>query len=73
MSSEYLEKIKKSFLSCSEAILSSALQNKKITLGLEAEDTLYVRYNNHRVRQNTHVEQAFFKLHIIDGNKYSKT
>lgn len=73
MSSEYLNKIKKSFLSCSDVILNSSLNGKKITLGLEAEDTLFVRYNNHRVRQNTSVEQAYLKLHIIDGNKYSKT
>lgn len=73
MSTDYLYQIRKSFAACSDWLLSSLPSEKKAILYLEAEDTLFVRYNAHRVRQNTQVEQAFLNMQIFENLKSMKT
>jgi hypothetical protein len=38
--------------------------DEAITLNLSAEDTLYVRFNANRVRQNTDVQQMVLSLQL---------
>jgi predicted Zn-dependent protease len=73
MTSNYLDRIKTSFEQCSDWVMQALPSDKKVILNLEAEDTLFVRYNGHRVRQNTQVEQAFMKLQIFENLKSFKT
>ncbi|MCB0371225.1 MAG: Zn-dependent protease, partial [Bdellovibrionales bacterium] len=73
MRSRYLDTIKNSFQKCSGWVLNALPSETQAIMNLEAEDTLFVRYNNHRVRQNTQVEQAFMTLQLFSGLKGSKT
>jgi predicted Zn-dependent protease len=62
MKNTYLEKILKSFNHSTDWVFKSIPADAVATVSLDAESSLFVRYNNHRVRQNSQVEQATAKL-----------
>lgn len=62
MKNSYLEKILKSFHHCSDWVFQNTPLGASTTTSLDAESSLFVRYNNHRVRQNSQVEQATAKV-----------
>ncbi|MEN0058734.1 MAG: metallopeptidase TldD-related protein [Bdellovibrio sp.] len=53
----------------SEQIFNSLHQGEEVTLNLHAEDSLFVRFNGNRVRQNTHVEQRSLNLILQKDHK----
>lgn len=58
----YLEKTLKSFHHCADWVFQSIPSGASATASLDAESSLFVRFNNHRVRQNSQVEQATAKI-----------
>lgn len=62
MKNSYLEKTLKSFHHCSDWVFQNIPSGASATTSLDAESSLFVRYNNHRVRQNSQVEQATAKI-----------
>lgn len=64
MKNAYLEKIRKSFHHGSDWVYKNIPSGAAVTTTLDAESSFFVRYNNHRVRQNSHVEQAIAKIFI---------
>lgn len=53
----FVSRLKNHFQKFSELILSEIRSDEELTLNLEAESSLFVRFNANRVRQNTSVEQ----------------
>lgn len=70
MKNSYLEKVMKSFHDCANWAFEVAPSDAIATVSLDAESSLFVRFNNHRVRQNSQVEQATCKL-LLTWNKKS--
>ena len=66
----YLEKVKQSFHSCCEWVFKSIPADAIATMTLDAESTLFVRCNNHRVRQNSNIEQGRCQL-LLNWKKKS--
>ena len=64
----YTQKIKNSFNNVADALFDDLRQTEEVVLNLAAEDSIFVRFNNNNVRQNTHVEQANVSLKLqTDG------
>lgn len=70
MKNSYLEKVIKSYNTCAQWVFETIPAEATATVSLDAESSLFVRFNNHRVRQNSQVEQALCKL-LITWNKKS--
>jgi predicted Zn-dependent protease len=64
MKNTYIEKILKSYHQCSDWVFKNIPSGAAATSTLDAESSFFVRYNNHRVRQNSQVEQATAKISI---------
>ncbi|MBL7555869.1 MAG: Zn-dependent protease [Bdellovibrionaceae bacterium] len=62
MKNSYLEKTIRSFHHCADWIFLNSPSGASATVSLDAESSLFVRFNNHRVRQNIQVEQATAKI-----------
>jgi predicted Zn-dependent protease len=52
------------FNALSDQLLASLKTSEDLTINICAEDTLFVRFNNNRVRQNTDVEQINLTLRL---------
>lgn len=52
-----------------EKVLSSLRGDEAATLNLSAEETLFVRFNNNKVRQNTNVEQFSMELQLQSAGR----
>lgn len=59
-----------SFNKCSQWVFARIPAGSAASLSLDAESSLFVRFNNHRVRQNSQVEQATCKV-LLTWNKKS--
>ncbi len=70
MKNEYLDRILKSFHNCADWTFQNIPAESSATLSLDAESTLFVRFNNHRIRQNSNVDQATCRL-LLTWNKKS--
>tara|TARA_B110001454_G_C12723326_1_gene436658 strand:- start:15761 stop:17101 length:1341 start_codon:yes stop_codon:yes gene_type:complete len=64
MKNVYIEKILKSYHHCADWVFRNIPSGAAATCALDAESSFFVRYNNHRVRQNSQVEQALAKVMI---------
>ncbi len=62
MKNEYLKKITKSYNACADWVFKTIPIDASANMALDAESTLFVRFNNHRVRQNSQVEQATARM-----------
>lgn len=60
----FIEKTKLSFDKTSDAVLNSLKSNEEAVLSLHAEDSLFIRFNGSKVRQNTSVEQTTLTLQL---------
>lgn len=52
-----------------DTLLSELKAGEDMSLNLEAENSLYVRFNQNRVRQNTNVEQMVWTLQLQSNNR----
>jgi predicted Zn-dependent protease len=53
----------------SKKVFSELLPDESLTMTLSAEDTIFARLTNARVRQITNLKQAFIEFNFIKGNK----
>ncbi|MDD4976515.1 MAG: metallopeptidase TldD-related protein [Bacteriovorax sp.] len=53
----------------SKKVLNELLSDESITMTLSAEETLFTRFSNAKVRQITNLNQAFIDFNFIKGNK----
>jgi predicted Zn-dependent protease len=58
-----------SFEIFSKKVLNELLSDESITMTLSAEETLFSRLSNAKVRQITNLNQAFIDFNFIKGNK----
>jgi predicted Zn-dependent protease len=58
----FFEQVREEFDAVSEALFSALQAGEDLTLNLAAEDTLFIRFNGNRVRQNTDVTQRVLSL-----------
>lgn len=66
---KFTEKMKSSFNSVADHLLASLHGNEAANVNLHAEDSLFVRFNGNKVRQNTHVEQRTLSLLLQKNGK----
>lgn len=57
------------FAAQSEALFDALAPGEQLSLNLAAEDSLFLRFNNNRVRQNTDVEQAVLALQLQSAGR----
>lgn len=70
--SAFADNLEKNWKSFCEQVLSQRKSGEQINLSLEAEDSLFLRFNQGKVRQNTQVEQAYLNLSLQFQGKTSK-
>ena len=62
--SPFVTTVRQHFDAVADCVLQSLHPEEAATLNLNAEETLFVRFNNNRVRQNTNVEQIAMGLQL---------
>ena len=62
--SHFMHTVKAHFGAIADHVLGQLTGDEAFTLNLSAEDTLYVRFNANRVRQNTDVQQMVLSLQL---------
>jgi predicted Zn-dependent protease len=62
--SHFINTTRSHFDAVASHVLGQLTSDEAITLNLSAEDTLYVRFNANRVRQNTDVQQMVLSLQL---------
>jgi predicted Zn-dependent protease len=62
--SHFMSTVRTHFDAVASHVLGQLTGDESITLNLSAEDTLYVRFNANRVRQNTDVQQMVLSLQL---------
>lgn len=67
----FIETMKSTFNTVADHVLSQLASDENITLNLFAEESLFVRFNNNKVRQNTNVEQRTLSLVLQKDGKTS--
>lgn len=67
--SSFVARSRKSFDALSSALFQALQGDETLTVSLAAEESLFVRFNGNRVRQNTDVEQSIFSLQLQAGGK----
>lgn len=74
MSKEFISKARANFDATSGALFASLQGAEELTINVAAEETLFVRFNGNRVRQNTDVEQIAVSLKLqVNGRTVEKT
>jgi len=74
VSKQFISLVKTHFDACSSALLSSLSTGEELTINVAAEDTLFIRFNGNRVRQNTDVEQIAISLKLqVNGRTIEKS
>ena len=61
---DFVDETRQSFDAVADKVLANLQANESVTLNLAAEETLFIRFNSNKVRQNTHVEQLFMTLQL---------
>ena len=62
--SHFMNTVRTHFDALADHLLGKLTSEESVTLNLSAEDTLYVRFNANRVRQNTDVQQMVLSLQL---------
>lgn len=62
--SHFMNTVRTHFDALADHLLGKLTAEESVTLNLSAEDTLYVRFNANRVRQNTDVQQMVLSLQL---------
>ena len=60
----FTHRVRKHFDAVAAHVLGGLVEGEELTINLTAEETLFVRFNNNRVRQNTDVEQINVSLRL---------
>lgn len=66
---DFTEKTKSAFNAVSDHILGSLQGHEEANVNLHAEESLFVRFNGSKVRQNTHVEQKSLGLLLLKNGR----
>lgn len=66
----FIEQTKSNFNKVADHIIQNLAPGEVANVNLHAEDSLFVRFNGNKVRQNTHVEQRSLTL-LLQKNKRS--
>ena len=61
---DFVDAVRQHFDAVADAVLGALLVDEAATLNLSAEETLFVRFNANKVRQNTNVEQISMALQL---------
>jgi predicted Zn-dependent protease len=61
---DFIDTLGQHFDALADSVLSSVQDDEAVTLNLSAEETLFVRFNGNKVRQNTNVEQITMALQL---------
>lgn len=61
--------MKTSFENYAKKVFSNLMSDEQMTMNLAAEETLFARISNAKIRQITNLNQAFVDLNFIKGNK----
>ena len=69
----FIETMKSTFNAVADHILNQLTAGEEATLNLHAEESLFVRFNNNKVRQNTDVEQRSLSLVLQKAGKTSRS
>ena len=62
--SNFADTTKKSFDHVADALFADLKSNEDLVLNLDAEESVFVRFNNSKVRQNTNVDQITLSLQL---------
>ncbi|WP_374077842.1 hypothetical protein [Bdellovibrio bacteriovorus] len=65
----FTENMKKSFNATADHLLGNLKSGEEANINLSAEESLFVRFNGNKVRQNTHVEQRTVGLLLQKDGK----
>ncbi|HWU43663.1 MAG TPA: metallopeptidase TldD-related protein [Bdellovibrio sp.] len=65
----FTESTKKNFNTVADHLLAQLQGVEEATINLDAEESTFVRFNNNKVRQNTHVEQKTLTLQLQKDGK----
>lgn len=68
----FTDKVKKSFDYAADHLFQDLKSGEELVLNLDAEDSLFVRFNKSRVRQNTQVEQITLSMQIQSEGRTTK-
>lgn len=60
--SAFVENQKKLFENLTQTLLSELNADEKATFNLDAEDSFFIRFNQNKIRQNTHLQQIVLSL-----------
>jgi len=66
---DFTTRVQRHFDQLSTELLAQLVASEEATLNLSAEETLYVRFNGNRVRQNTDVEQLSLALRLQSNGR----
>lgn len=61
---DFCTRMEAHFMAQCDALLGALLPGEALALNLAAEESIFLRFNNNRVRQNTDVEQAVLSLQL---------
>lgn len=70
--SHFAKSLRTHWKSYCDQVLAHVSPGEQLNLGLEAEDSLFLRFNQGKVRQNTQVEQAYLELTLQKEGKTAK-
>lgn len=68
---DYVDWMKDHYRFVTELLLASVSEGEDLVLSLEAEQSLFLRFNANKVRQNTWIEQAAFGLKLQKDRRTS--
>lgn len=69
MSSGFTEKLEKHFENLSQSLFSELKTGEELNLNLNAEESTFLRFNQAKVRQNTHVDQKYLTLQFQSNQR----
>lgn len=67
----FIKSTQKNFDDVSQFLFSQLSENEELNLNLHAEDSIFVRFNGNKIRQNTTVEQLNLSLTLQSQHKTS--
>lgn len=70
--SPFVANVRQHFDAVCDDVLGQLADGEAATLNLSAEETLFVRFNGNRVRQNTNIEQITLSLQLQQGGRTSE-
>ncbi|MEK2687455.1 TldD/PmbA family protein [Bdellovibrio sp. GT3] len=68
----FIESTQKTFNSIADTVFAKLQSGEEANLNLNAEDSVFIRINNNKVRQNTHVEQRTISMQFQKNTRTSK-